>query len=86
MRKQRNQANRAVQFDRDRAVIPGSGSVDSKGGEIPPIIIDRGGRHIGEVVAAAMRAVRRKKLNMPIFIRCAHRSVKRPLGTVTAKA
>ena len=61
MRKKRNQSNRADQFDRDCPVIPGSGGVDSEEGEIPPIRIDRGGRHIGDVVAAAMRAVRQQE-------------------------
>ena len=50
-----------IRFDRDHAVVPGSGSVGSEGDEISPITIDRGGRHIGEVVAAAMYAVHRQK-------------------------
>ena len=67
LRKQRDQANRVDQFDRDRAVIPGSGGIDSEGEEISPIRIDPGGCIIGEVVAAAMRAVRRKEAEYVIL-------------------
>ena len=56
LRKLRDQVTRTNQFDRDRAVITRSGGVDSEGDEIPPITIDRGRCHIGEVVAAAMRS------------------------------
>ena len=62
LRKQRDKENSIHQFDRNRAVILGSRSVDSGGGEIPLITIDRGGRHIGEVLADALRAVRRQEV------------------------
>ena len=61
MYKQRDQASRTDQFDRDHTVFPGSGGVDSEGDKIPLIRIDRAGRHIGEVLAAVMRAVCRQK-------------------------
>ena len=61
LRKQRDQANRTDQFERDTTFILGSGGVDSEEGEIPPITIDHGGRRIGEIIAAAMRTVRQKR-------------------------
>ena len=60
LRKQHYQAHRIEQFDRDRAVILRSVGVDSGEDSVEPITIDRGGRHIGEVFAAAMRTVRRE--------------------------
>ena len=47
--------------------------------------IDRGGRNIGEVVAAAMHAVLRKEAEDVIFHTVFACSVKRPLKIVTAK-
>ena len=41
LRKQRDQANRIDQFNRDRAVILGSGRAESEGNEIAPTTIDR---------------------------------------------
>ena len=42
------------------AAVLGSGSVDSKGNEIEPIVINRGGRHIGKILAVKMRKVHRQ--------------------------
>ena len=61
MRNQRDQAHHNLQFDHDFAVITGSDGVDSEEEEIEPITIDRGRRHIGEVVETGMRTVRRKE-------------------------
>ena len=38
-----------------------SSGVDSEGDEIEFITLDRSGRHIGQIVAAAMRAVRQQE-------------------------
>ena len=62
MHKQRDQRETTDHFGRDRATILGSGGIDSEGDEIEPIVIDHGGRHIGEVVASLMRAVYRQEV------------------------
>ena len=61
LRKQCDQAKHFDQFGRNRAIIHGSGGVDSEGDEIALITIDRGGCYIGKVVVASMRAVRIQK-------------------------
>ena len=61
MRKQRKQAHRADQFDRDRSDAPRIGGIDSDEDEIETLTIDPGGRHIGELVPTAMRAVRHQE-------------------------
>ena len=72
LRKQRDKSNRTNQFDCNRTVITGSGGVDSEGDEIKPIMTDLGRRHIDEVVAVTMRALRRQEVEYAkIHLMCA---------------
>ena len=56
--KQQYQGIYTNQLDFDSAIIPGSLGVESEGDGITLITIDRGGRHIGEIITPTVRPER----------------------------
>ena len=49
--------------DRGRFIVSRSGCVDSENRKIKPSLLDRGGRDIAQIVAAAIRSVRKQEAN-----------------------